>query len=83
MELGARTAIVAPDDQTPLGDTDQHSDLLAKYGIDVQEILGRLCAIDFFFARDRLREQHVARAVAQLLDHLVVELLDVRELRLR
>ena len=39
---GSDAAIVAPDDQTPLGDTDQHAGLLEKFGINPADLLGKL-----------------------------------------
>src|SRR6516164_9367197 len=53
------------------------------HALQQQQILRRHRLVERLLARDRLREQHVARAVAQLLDDVLVELLDGGELRLR
>src|SRR5688572_2727683 len=51
--------------------------------LDFEQVHGGLGGLDALLRCDRLREQHVARAVAQLLHHLRIELLDRREFRLR
>src|SRR5262245_44226295 len=50
---------------------------------EAQEILGGRRLIDDLFADERLRNQHVARSRAQLVDDLGRELLDARELASR
>src|SRR5687768_9629226 len=53
---------------------------LLVHAVDRQQVLGRPRLVDLFLARDRMRQQHVARAVPELLDHLLVELLDPEQL---
>src|SRR5687768_11326069 len=42
---------------------------LLVHAVDRQQVLGRPGLVHLFLACDRLRQQHVARAIAQLLDH--------------
>src|SRR5205807_242251 len=53
------------------------------HALEQQQVVGRHRLIGRFVARDRLREQYVARAIAQLLHDALVELLDRGELGLR
>lgn len=50
------------------------------HAVYLQQICCRLGTVDLFLARDRLRQQHVARTITQLLDDVLIELFDVREL---
>src|SRR5688572_2380891 len=56
---------------------------LLVHAFEAQQILGRLRLIDDFLADERLRDQYVAGARAQLLDDLRRELLDACELARR
>ena len=51
---------------------------IRAHALEQQQVVGRHRLIERLLARDRLRQQHVARAVAQLLDDVLVELLDAR-----
>ena len=53
------------------------------HAVHLQQIIRRLGAVDLFLARDRLRQQHVAGAIAQFLDDVLVELFDAAQLRRR
>src|SRR6516225_4611766 len=56
---------------------------VGAHALEQQQIIRRHRLSERLLARDRLGEQHIARAVAQFLDDVRVELLDRRELRLR
>ena len=49
---------------------------IRAHALEQQQVVGRHRRLERLLARDRLRQQHVARAIAQLLDDLLVELLD-------
>ncbi len=56
--------------------TRQRQREIRAHALEQQQVVGRHRLIQRLLARDGLRQQHVARAVAQLLDDVLVELLD-------